>query len=176
MHARLDVYLPNYRQVSDDEFQNRKRYGCMRDSMSYRRRRNATKFELLESDLEKPAVRLRYPKNLSVEFHKNLEFVELARSFRFGKCFAQAASLRPLENIFHSLERRFYITRRGEKQYPKEIFLPIKKSPAHDGRQFVTELFARPDRCKNFRRGQLLRACRTQRLRRLCRRRRVPNR
>ena len=29
----------------------------------------------------------RYPKNLSVEFHKSLEFVDLARSFRFGKCF-----------------------------------------------------------------------------------------
>ena len=73
----------------------------MRDSSPHSGRRNATKFELLESDLKKPAVRLRYPKNLSAEFHKSLEFVELARSFRFGKCFAQAASMRASENAFH---------------------------------------------------------------------------
>ena len=73
--------------VQSSRFQNRKRYGGMRDSSPKKWLRNAVKIGLLESVLQSGDFRLRSPKKLSVEFHKSLEFVELARSFRFGKCF-----------------------------------------------------------------------------------------
>ena len=98
------------------EFQNRKRYGGMRDCSPCRGLRNATNFGLLESVLEKPAVRLRSPKKLSVEFHKSSEFVELARSFRFGKCLAKTASLRKLETLSKILIRQTCTTLSAEMQ------------------------------------------------------------
>ena len=86
MEACTTLYISEDGEVHLSTFQNRKRYGGMRDSSPCRGLRNATNFGLLESVLEKPAVRLRSPKKLSVEFPKRSEFVELARSFRFGKC------------------------------------------------------------------------------------------
>ena len=71
----------------------------MRDSSPKKWPRNAVKIGLLERDLQSGDFRLRSPKKLSVEFHKSLEFVELARSFRFGKCLAQMASLRKPETL-----------------------------------------------------------------------------